>query len=83
MTLQTQNRVIPVKYSSGSVLCGLLTPNGIYNTRGTTLQRPSSLGAKDNGIQYFDETLGKFICWLWDTGTSTGDWYNLDGSSLN
>ena len=83
MTLQTQNRVIPVKYSSGSVLCGLLTPNGIYNTRGTTLQRPSSLGAKDNGIQYFDETLGKFICWLWDTGTSTGDWCNLDGSSLN
>ena len=47
----------------------------IYNKIGSTEDRPS--GAKiEEGFQYFDTSLSKYICW---NGTT---WTNLDGSTL-
>lgn len=48
----------------------------IYNKIGSTEDRPS--GAKiEEGFQYFDTTLSKYICW---NGSA---WTNLDGTALN
>lgn len=52
-------------------------------SKGDTASRPTNLTADDNGFQYFDEDLGKFICWIWNTTASSGDWYNLDGTALS
>lgn len=53
------------------------TINGftIANNKGITDSRPV-LSQKDLGFQYFDTTLGKYICW---NGTA---WINMDGTAL-
>lgn len=47
---------------------------GQLSLSGTTAQRPSS---PEVGFQYFDTTLGKYICY---NGTA---WVNMDGSALS
>ena len=44
--------------------------------KGTTDTRPT-LTSSDSGFQYYDTTLGKYICW---NGTA---WVNMDGTSLS
>lgn len=46
-----------------------------YKRKGLTSERPT-LGSIDNGYQYYDTTLKKYILW---NGTS---WVNIDGTSL-
>jgi len=46
-----------------------------YGSTGATADRPT-LASGDVGYQYFDTTLGKYICW---DGSA---WINLDGTSL-
>lgn len=43
---------------------------------GNTASRPSNLSQYDQGLQYYDIQLKKYICW---NGT---DWVNMDGTAL-
>ena len=47
------------------------------NKYGATENRPIISSGSNIGFQYFDTTLGKYICW---SGTA---WINLDGTSLS
>ena len=78
------NPVIPIVQNTGNSTTSIMSQFAVtraielnYQTyRGTTAERPT-LTSNQFGYQYFDSTLGKYICW---NGNS---WINLDGTPLD
>ena len=77
--LTLDNPVIPASgtFGFGYEFCEFYDINilGSIATKGTTQQRPT-LTSTDDGFEYYDTTLKKYIVW---NGT---EWTNMDGTTL-